>query len=57
MVLCTDRKKSAKFKFQRHLSSTNIPSNFKFQRFFVQQCDVISEKFSAYNLAGECSNF
>ena len=30
-----------------------IPSNFKYQRFFVQQCDVIPEKFSAFNLAGE----
>ena len=24
---------------------------------FLQQCDVISQKFSAYNLAGEIINF
>ena len=38
-------------------SSTNIHSNFNIQRFFVQQCDAVSEKISAYNLAGEFANW
>ena len=38
-------------------SSTNIHSNFNIQRFFVQQCDAVSEKISVYNLAGEFINF
>ena len=37
-------------------SATNIHRNFYLKKKF-QQCDVISEKFSAYNVAGEFIHF
>ena len=47
---------STKYDFHS-TSSTNIHWNFYFQRFFEQQCDIISKKFSAFNLAGKFINF